>query len=440
MKHIVPMRTLSLLLVLSLSLAACSGTPSKPAAVAPQSSDTAGSTTAKDSATQAKPLVVTTVAPLTNIVSNIAGERAQVAGIIPEGTNSHTFEPRPSDGDSLAKANLILANGLDLEDPSINLAKAVKPKGTEIYELGSNAISRDKWVFDNSFPATGGKPNPHLWVSTAYAEAYAKESTKQLSQLDPEGSDYYQKNLDAYLARLKELDRVTRQVVESIPAKNRKLLTYHDSWPFPATGGKPNPHLWVSTAYAEAYAKESTKQLSQLDPEGSDYYQKNLDAYLARLKELDRVTRQVVESIPAKNRKLLTYHDSWPYWAKQYGFEVIGAIQPSDFNEPSAQDVAALIDQIRETGVPAIFGSEVFPSKVEEQIAQEAKVKLANTSDDDLPGDGSANAMENDNPKHTYIGMMADNLRILADNLGGDSSLVDQLDTTNVVGPTATKS
>ena len=353
------MRTLSLLLVLSLSLAACSGTPSKPAAVAPQSSDTAGSTTAKDSATQAKPLVVTTVAPLTNIVSNIAGERAQVTGIIPEGTNSHTFEPRPSDGDSLAKANLILANGLDLEDPSINLAKAVKPKGTEIYELGSNAISRDKWVFDNSFPATGGKPNPHLWVSTAYAEAYAKESTKQLSQLDPEGSDYYQKNLDAYLARLKELDRVTRQVVESIPAKNRKLLTYHDSW---------------------------------------------------------------------------------PYWAKQYGFEVIGAIQPSDFNEPSAQDVAALIDQIRETGVPAIFGSEVFPSKVEEQIAQEAKVKLANTSDDDLPGDGSANAMENDNPKHTYIGMMADNLRILADNLGGDSSLVDQLDTTNVVGPTATKS
>ncbi len=119
---------------------------------------------------------------------------------------------------------------------------------------------------------------------------------------------------------------------------------------------------------------------------------------------------------------------------------MIGAIQPSDFNEPSAQDVAALIDQIRETGVPAIFGSEVFPSKVEEQIAQEAKVKLANTSDDDLPGDGSANAMENDNPEHTYIGMMADSLRILADNLGGDSRLVDQLDTTNVVGPTATKS
>jgi manganese/iron transport system substrate-binding protein len=116
---------------------------------------------------------------------------------------------------------------------------------------------------------------------------------------------------------------------------------------------------------------------------------------------------------------------------------VIGAIQPADFNEPSAQDVATLIDQIRETKVPAIFGSEVFPSKVEEQIAREAKVKTANTSDDDLPGEGSASAMENTNPQHTYIGMMAENLRILAENLGGNPDLVNSLNTANVVGPTA---
>ncbi len=351
------MKILPLFLALSLSLVACAK-PSSESAVAPQSGDTTESGAASEANEQTKPLVVTTVAPLTNIASNIAGDRIQITGIVPEGTNSHTFEPRPSDGDLLAKADLILVNGLDLEDPSINLAKAVKAESTDIYELGTNTISREEWVFDNSFPEAGGKPNPHLWVSTAYAEAYAKESAEQLTTLDPEGADYYQKNLDAYLAKLVELDRVTREVVESIPAENRKLLTYHDSW---------------------------------------------------------------------------------PYWAKEYGFEVIGAIQPSDFNEPSAQDVAALIDQIRETGVPAIFGSEVFSSKVEEQIAQEADVKLANTSDDDLPGEGSANAMENDNPEHTYIGMMADNLRILAENLGGDPSLVDQLDTTNVVGPAAPK-
>lgn len=136
----------------------------------------------------------------------------------------------------------------------------------------------------------------------------------------------------------------------------------------------------------------------------------------------------------------MTYHDSWAYWSRQYNFEVIGAIQPSDFKEPSAKDIAKLVDQIKRVGVPAIFGSEVYPSTVEEQIAREAKVKTANTADDELPGEGSANAMEDKNPQHTYIGMMANNLKIIASGLNGKPDLVNSLDTRNVVGPTANKS
>lgn len=353
------LRITAVLLALSLGIAAC-GT-SQETAVSPTPIETVKSSSdvspnADDVNYQTDLLVVTTVAPITNIVSNIAGDRIRVVGIIPEGTDSHTFEPRPSDGEMLAKANLVFVNGLALEQPTMALAGSVKPSETEVYELGSNTITKDQWVFDNSFPQAEGKPNPHLWVSTALAEAYAKLAAEQLSKLDPEGTDYYAANLESYLAKLQNLDQVTREVVDSIPSENRKLLTYHDSW---------------------------------------------------------------------------------PYWAKQYGFEVIGAIQPSDFNEPSAQEVSQLIDQIRDAKVPAIFGSEVFPSKVSEQVAREANVKLANTSDDDLPGDGSAVAVENTDTNHTYIGMMAENLRILAENLGGDSSLVDQLDTSNVVSSTA---
>lgn len=350
------MKVPSLLLALTLGLVACAP---QETAVSPSPTENAESPVVEspsDQATDQEPLVVTTVAPITNIVSNIAGDRVKVVGIVPEGTDSHTFEPRPSDGETLAEAGLVIVNGLGLEEPSIQLAESVKPAETEVYEVGTNTIDRDEWVFDNSFPESGGKPNPHLWVNTAFAEAYARQAAEQLSKLDPEGADYYTANLEAYLAKLEELDQVTREVVASIPPENRKLLTYHDSW---------------------------------------------------------------------------------PYWAKEYGFEVIGAIQPSDFNEPSAQEISALIDQIRESEVPAIFGSEVFPSDVSEQIARETNVKLANTSDDDLPGDGSAVAIENTNPQHTYIGMMADNLRILAENLGGDPNLVDKLDTSNVVGPTA---
>lgn len=354
------MRTFAVLSLLSLLLVGCNAAQNSTVSPSSPGSTAATSTQAgqpSDRQTQGKPVVVTTVAPLTNIVSNIAGDRAEVRGIVPEGTNSHTFEPRPSDGELIKQADLIIANGLQLEVPTLKLAEAAKPQDTKIYEVGTNTITQDQWIFDASFPKEGGKPNPHLWVNPKYAAAYARQAAEQLTALDPAGADYYATNL-----------------------KN----------------------------------------------------------YLQRLDQLDQVTRKVVASIPPANRKLLTYHDSWAYWAREYGVEVIGAIQPSDFNEPSAQDVAKLIDQIRESKVPAIFGSEVFPSKVEEQIAREANVKTDNTSDDDLPGEGSANAMENTNPEHTYIGMMVENLQILARNLGGDPSLVNSIETANIVGPTAT--
>lgn len=353
------MRKISaLLLGFSLTIFACSAFHNN-RVLEPSPATAATLAQAGNQTQQNKPLVVTTVAPLTNIVSNIAGDRVRVQGVIPEGTDSHTFEPRPSDADLLSKADLIFVNGLRLEVPTVKLAQASKPKDTNIYELGNNTINKNQWLFDFSFPKEKGDPNPHLWVNPKYAEAYAKLAAQQLTKLDPEGKNYYAKNL-----------------------KN----------------------------------------------------------YLQRLNALDKVTREVVATIPPQNRKLLTYHDSWAYWAREYGFDVIGAIQPSDFREPSAKDVARLIDQIRKLRVPAIFGSEVYPSTVEEQIAREAKVKTANTADDELPGEGSANAMENTNPQHTYIGMMANNLRIIAENLGGNPKLVDRLNTANVVGSTtATK-
>jgi ABC-type Zn uptake system ZnuABC Zn-binding protein ZnuA len=100
---------------------------------------------------------------------------------------------------------------------------------------------------------------------------------------------------------------------------------------------------------------------------------------------------------------------------------VIGAIQPSDFTEPSPREVADLIDQIKAEHVPAIFGSEVFPSDVLEQIADEAGAEYVDDlRDDEPPGDPG-------DPDHTYIGMMKKNLQVMAAALGGDPSLMDQI-------------
>jgi ABC-type Zn uptake system ZnuABC Zn-binding protein ZnuA len=277
--------------------------------------------------------VATTVAPISSIVRNVGGTRIDVHGIIPDGVNSHTFEPAPSDAVLLSKADLIIVNGLHLEQPTMDLAEANLKDGAQIYLLGENTITEDEWAFDFSFPEEEGDPNPHLWINVPYAMRYAELTAGWLSERDPANAEYYQTNLDRYLAVLQRLD-------EGIMAS--------------------------------------------------------------------------VQTIPEQNRKLLTYHDSYAYFARHYGMTVIGAVQPSDFSEPSPQEVADLIDQIEEEQVPAVFGSEVFPSTVLEQIADEAGATyIDQLRDDDPPGEPS-------DPEHTYVGMMLKNMELMIPALGGN--------------------
>ena len=109
------------------------------------------------------------MAPITSIVENVGGDKIDVAGIIPEGVNSHTFEPIPSDSKLLAQADLIIFNGLDLETPTLNLAKANLKQGAAIFFLGDKTIQQSDYIYDFSFPKDKGHPNPHLWLNPQYA-------------------------------------------------------------------------------------------------------------------------------------------------------------------------------------------------------------------------------------------------------------------------------
>ena len=289
--------------------------------------------------------VVTTVSPITSIVENIGGDRIQLEGIVPEGVNSHIFEPQPSLARLLADADLIIANGLFLEEPTLQLAEANKRDDTPVLLLGDGAITPGQWQFDFSFPESGGHPNPHLW---------------------------------------------------------------------------PDPNLGLK------YAELAQEQLVALDPDNADYYSENLEAFRERIAAMDSAIRESVATIPAENRRLVTYHDSWAYFALTYGIEVIGAVQPSDFAEPSAREMAELIDHIRELGLPAIFGSEEFPSGVLETIAREGNTTyIDQLSDDDLPGKPGE-------PEHSYLGLMRRNMQIMIPALGGNADALSAVDVGSV--------
>ena len=295
----------------------------------------------------APPRVVTTVAPITSIVENVAGDRAEVTGIVPEGVNSHTFRPVPSDARTMARADLIILNGLHLEIPTLKLARANKRAETPILMLADRTVAEQDYVFDFSFPRDQGHPNPHLWPDPVHVMNYA---------------------------------RLVRDA------------------------------------------------LIAADPAGRAVYEANAKRYLAQLDALDKAIAAAVATVPEHNRRLLTYHDSWPYFAKRYGFTVIGAVQPSSFAEPSPREVARLIDQLNRERVPAVFGSEVFPSPVLRQIAREAETQfIDDLRDDDLPGEAG-------DPVHSYTGMMLSNIRTIVTALGGSADALDAVDPAPVAG------
>ena len=288
--------------------------------------------------------VATTVAPISSIARNIGGDRIRLRGIVPDATNSHTFEPAPSDARTLAAADLIIVNGLHLEEPTLAMAQSAKRPETTIVALGDDTIDESEYLYDFSFPRAGGDPNPHLWMNVRYARRYAE---------------------------------------------------------------------LVRDAFTTA------------DPANAGKYAANFRAYDARLADLDARIRTAVATVPPANRKLLTYHDSWAYWAREYGFTVIGAVQASDFSDPSPQEVGRLIEQIRAERVPAVFGSEVFPSPVLEQIARESGAEFVDQLRDDEPPGAERSA------EHTYVAMMRSDMEIMVGALGGDPSALADLEVTD---------
>src|SRR6266851_5954988 len=151
--------------------------------------------------------VVTTVAPHADLVREIAGDRVDLVQMIPDGTDSHTFEPRPSDATFLQAADLIVLNGLHLETPTQRMADANKRPDTPYLVLGDNTIGASDYIFDFSFPASKGDPNPHLWLNVAYARNYAQLIADKLVELDPDNAAYYQANFSTLAARMDQLDQ-----------------------------------------------------------------------------------------------------------------------------------------------------------------------------------------------------------------------------------------
>jgi ABC-type Zn uptake system ZnuABC Zn-binding protein ZnuA len=252
--------------------------------------------------------VVTTTTVFADMVRNVGDGLVEVTSLVPKNGDVHTFEPKPADVRAVARARLLVMNGLGLDDW---LGKTI-----------SNASS-------------SGTPLVKLAVDLPGAQ----------------------------------------------------LLPGEDA-------GTQNPHLFMDPRYAQLYVDRIAAALRQADPADARRIDDQAAAYKSRLAALDQWVREQVSSIPAANRKLVTFHDAFPYYAREYGISLVGVAVAAPGQDPSAGYTAALIEAIKSARVKAIFSESQFPAKLVEQLAAETGAKVVANLYDDALGDPPVTSYE----------------------------------------------
>jgi ABC-type Zn uptake system ZnuABC Zn-binding protein ZnuA len=233
--------------------------------------------------------VVATTTLLADLARQAGGDRVAVTSIVPAGGEVHTFDPSPSDAARLADADLIVTNGLGL----------------------------DEWVGDLATDA--GSTAPVVSLAEGLPDA-------------------------TYVAGEGE--------------------------------GGPNPHLWLDPELAAGYVARIGDALAAVDPAGGADYRAATTATEERFAALDVLATDRFAAIPASARRLVAFHDALPYLARAYGIEIVDVVVAAPGQEPSAAAMAAIIDEIRATKVPAVVTEVQFSDDVARSIASETGATL----------------------------------------------------------------
>lgn len=274
----------------TLGLAACSATATPPSGGA------------------SKPVsVVTTTTVFADMIRKVGGANVAVTSLVPRGGDVHTFEPRPADVQTVAGAQLIVMNGLGLDDWLQKTVTNAAAPGTPLVRLGVD------------FPGV------------------------------------------------------------TLPGEEP---------------GTQNPHLFMDVTYAKVYVDRIAAALEQVDPTDAAGFEAQAKAYKTRLDALDASIRTRIATIPVANRKMVTFHDAFPYFAREYGIAIVGVAVEAPGQDPSAAYTAQLIDAIKAAGVKAIFSENQFPTKLVDQLAAETGTKVVANLYDDSVGDPPVDSYE----------------------------------------------
>ena len=247
--------------------------------------------------------VVATTTQIADFAREVGGEAADVHQLLQPNSDPHDYEPRPSDVQAVAEADIVYASGDGL-DEWIESVVADSGSDAEVVDLGAEVPVR--------LPGEGEEEHAH-----------------------EEGGEHAEEE------------------------------HHHDS--------KYDPHWWHDPRNAEAAVAEIERTMAAADPAAKDEFEANTAAYTEELKALDAGIAACIDSVPAAERKLVTDHDAFNYFANRYGIEIVGAVIPAQTTQaqPSAKELSELAATIEAEGVKAVFPESSVSSKVAQAIADQ---------------------------------------------------------------------
>jgi manganese/iron transport system substrate-binding protein len=157
-----------------------------------------------------------------------------------------------------------------------------------------------------------------------------------------------------------------------------QLIHFQGSLPGEESSAGGDPHTWFDPQNVKVWVQNIAKALSDNDPANAQTFAANARRYTQQLDDLDAWIQSQIAQVPPGQRKLVTDHEAFTYFAARYGFQQVGAIVPgySTLAQPSAQELAALQDAIRKLGVKAVFVGETVNPNLAERLAQDSGVRL----------------------------------------------------------------
>ena len=197
------------------------------------------------SAQDKKLKVVATNSIIADITKNIAGDKIDLHSIVPVGQDPHEYEPLPDDIKKTTQADLIFYNGINLETGGNAWFAKLVENAKRVENKDYFAVSEGVEVIHLEGEGETGKEDPHAWLNLENGVIYAKNIAKHLIEKDPSNKDFYQKNLDDYVAKLEALDKEAKTKFDAIPEEKKMIVTSEGCFKyFSKAYNVPSAYIW----------------------------------------------------------------------------------------------------------------------------------------------------------------------------------------------------